>query len=405
MEYFTEEHSKLLLSKEWLVKVDAQTSKPYLFKFYSSSVDLTCCFVITDTKTTWAEVLNSKQFARRWRECNDRISSPLLDDDAEEAWRTRNLEILSRAHTLGTVSELSFELVESKTADLTFELGCDTFKWRWDTIFVGHKTSADILSQHLIMPLISVNHLAFSTPNAVGDLGEDDLEKAIDKIGRTARRTVDTHIKNALSKPRLAMTLRRMTAVFNFISDLPKITIANEVTPLQPREPTPKLSAQIEPSRSTGGYITSNTADTTGDLKSEAKSLRRQSPITADVDMGSATESESDSHRPTLSNRELRDKPPMATGQHSVTAAVSPVPSKAPSPVPSETQSRTATKPHLSSDTDSSPIRPVKKKLRLSPASDEDSEEERKKLAAQIKSGATSIRGTRQPLRRGGRRF
>ncbi|KAI6169132.1 hypothetical protein EDD17DRAFT_464473 [Pisolithus thermaeus] len=405
MEYFSEEHSKLLLSKEWLVKVDAQTSKPYLFKFYSSSVDLTCCFVITDTKTTWAEVLNSKQFARRWRECNENISSPFLDDDAEEAWRTRHLEILSRAHTLGTVSDLSFELVESKTADLAFELGCDTFKWRWDAIFVGHKTSADILSQHLIMPLISVNHLAFSTPNAVGDLGEDDLEKAIDKIGRTARRTVDTHIKNALSKPRLATTLRRMTAVFNFISDLPKITIANEATPPQPREPTPKLSAQIEPSRSTGGYVTSNTADTTGDLKSEAKSLRRQSPITADVDIGSATESESEGHRPTLGNREFRDRPPTATGQHSVTAAASPVPSKAPSPTPSGAQSRTATRLPLSSDTDSSPIRPAKKKLRPSPTSDEDSEEERKKLAAQIRSGAASIRGTRQPLRRAGRRF
>ena len=43
--------------------------------------------------------------------------------------------------------------------------------------------------------------------------------QAIDKIARTARRTVDTHVKNALSKPRLATTIRRITAVFNFISD------------------------------------------------------------------------------------------------------------------------------------------------------------------------------------------
>ncbi|KAI5982267.1 hypothetical protein EDD15DRAFT_2325177 [Pisolithus albus] len=399
MEDFSEEHSKLLLSKEWLVKVDAQTSKPYLFKFYSSSVDLTCCFVITDTKKTWAEVLNSNQFARRWRECNERISSPFPDDDAEEAWRTRNLEMLSRAHTLGTVSDLSFELAESKKADLAFELGCDTFKWRWDTIFVGHKASADILSQHLIMPLISVNHLAFSTPDVVGDLGAEDLEKAIDKIGRTARRTVDTHIKNALSKPRLATSLRRMTAVFNFISDLPKITTAIEATPLQPRELTPRLSAQTEPSRSTGDYVTHNTTDIRGDLKSEGKHIRVQSPITADVDMGSATESESDRHPSTLGSRQSRDKSPVATSQHSLT-----IPSKAPSPVPSGAQSRTATKLPLSSDTDSSPHRPAKKS-RPSPASDEDSEEERKKLAAQIKSGAASIRGTRQPLRRGGRRF
>lgn len=46
--------------------------------------------------------------------------------------------------------------------------------------------------------------------------------QAVDKVGRTARRTVDTHIKNAISKPRVATTLRRMTAMFNFISDLRK---------------------------------------------------------------------------------------------------------------------------------------------------------------------------------------
>jgi hypothetical protein len=46
------------------------------------------------------------------------------------------------------------------------------------------------------------------------------FSQAVDKIGRTARRTADTHIKNALSKPRVATTLRRMTAMFNFVPDL-----------------------------------------------------------------------------------------------------------------------------------------------------------------------------------------
>lgn len=45
-------------------------------------------------------------------------------------------------------------------------------------------------------------------------------DQAVDKIGRTARRAVDTHIKNTLSKPRLATTLRRMTAIFNFVPDI-----------------------------------------------------------------------------------------------------------------------------------------------------------------------------------------
>lgn len=64
---------------------------------------------------------------------------------------------------------------------------CGSFKWRWDTIFVGYKTSADILSTHLIMPMISVNHLAFTSPNAVSDLADDDLEKVIFPV-------VDAHI-------------------------------------------------------------------------------------------------------------------------------------------------------------------------------------------------------------------
>lgn len=41
-------------------------------------------------------------------------------------------------------------------------------------------------------------------------------------MGRTARRTVDTHIRNAMSKPLVATALRRMTAMFNFIPDLRK---------------------------------------------------------------------------------------------------------------------------------------------------------------------------------------
>lgn len=59
-------------------------------------------------------VLSSKQFARRWRECNSQIDAPTLDDDEEDAWRTRRLDLLSSAHTLGGMPELSFEVVESK---------------------------------------------------------------------------------------------------------------------------------------------------------------------------------------------------------------------------------------------------------------------------------------------------
>jgi hypothetical protein len=65
----------------------------------------------------------------------------------------------------------------------------------------------------------------------------------------------------------------------------------------------------------------------------------------------------------------------------------------------------------LPSDSDSSPARPAKKpKKQVTSSSDDDSEEERKRRVAQLKSGAGGgpgggKRGTRQPIRRGGKRF
>ena len=61
------------------------------------------------------------------------------------------------------------------------------------------------------------------------------------------------------------------------------------------------------------------------------------------------------------------------------------------------------------SDSDSSPRRPVKKhKGPESSSADEDSEEERRKHLAQLRSGngPTAVkRGVRQPIKRGGKRF
>lgn len=75
------------------------------------------------------------------------------------------------------------------------------------------------------------------------------------------------------------------------------------------------------------------------------------------------------------------------------------------SPLPS------ASKAQISgSDSDSSPVRP-KKKLKKpikSSSDDEDSEQERKRRVAQLVNGGEATggkRGTRQPIKRGGKRF
>ncbi|KAN0093208.1 hypothetical protein V8E55_003992 [Tylopilus felleus] len=399
MDSFNEE---LLLPKEWLVKVDAHTSTPYLIKFHSSPVDLTCCVMITDTKRTWAEVLSNKQFARRWRGCNNRTDSPPLDEDEEEAWRTRSLELLSSAHTLGGMLDLSFEVVESNFGDFAFQLECNAFKWRWETIFVGYKVSADILSKHLIMPLISVNHLVFSSPDVVGDLPPADLEKAIDKLARTARRTVDTHVKNALSKPRLATTIRRITAVFNFISDPPNISTEMESPVLlAPRGPTPKIQKTPECLMTTHTVI-SEPNDRRASSKGESIApSRRPSPINHAADSGSATEPEDDA--PILPSKPTPGSGAVGADQHPDKRMRSPTPSREEVP-PRSVGARSRSIPK-GPDTDSSPVRPIKKSKPRAPSSDEDSEEERKKLAAQIRRGTASAPGLRQPIKRGGKRF
>ncbi|KAF8127023.1 hypothetical protein EV363DRAFT_1401456 [Boletus edulis] len=394
MDAFNEQN---LLAKEWLVKIDPHTSTPYLFKFHFSPVDLTCCIMITDTKRTWAEVLSSKQFARRWRECNGRIDSPLLDGDAEEAWRTRCLELLSSAHTLGGMLQLSFEVVESNFGDFALQLECDAFKWRWETIFVGHKVSAYILSKHLIMPLISANHLAFSSPVVVGDLPPTDLEKAVDKIARIARRTVDTHVKNALSKPRLATTMRRITAVFNFISDPPNIST-------ELGEPTPKIK-KPELLKTTHTLTPEPNDRCEASVSSNRESVafpRRPSPINHSADSGSATEPEDDAsiHLP---------RPGSGSGATGADQRLD-IPMRSPTPSredasPRARGARNRSTKALPSDTDSSPVRPIKKSKPRAPSSDEDSEAERKKSADQIRRGTASAPGLRQPIKRGGKRF
>jgi hypothetical protein len=68
-------------------------------------------------------------------------------------------------------------LITSILKDLAFELEGETFKWRWEAVSLGHKFSTEILSKHLIIPLISVTHLAFSSADPVSELSEADLEK------------------------------------------------------------------------------------------------------------------------------------------------------------------------------------------------------------------------------------
>lgn len=205
--------------------------------------------MITDTKSVWAEVLSSNQISRRWHDVNLN-SAPLhstKQTDGDQEWRKQVLQLLSDGHTFGGMDELSFEVADTHYSDFAFELQGDTFKWRWETFLLGPRLSAEVLSQHLIFPLISTVHLAFASVDPVSKLSDSDLEKAVDKVGRTARRTLGTHTRNAVGRPRVSTTLRRMTALLNFDLSLPCIVSDAEKPKLDALSPPPEPRLLPEP--------------------------------------------------------------------------------------------------------------------------------------------------------------
>jgi hypothetical protein len=46
--------------------------------------------------------------------------------------------------------------------------------------------------------------------------------QATDKMTRTARRSIDTHVRNALSRPRTVFTLRRITQMLYSLGEICK---------------------------------------------------------------------------------------------------------------------------------------------------------------------------------------
>lgn len=141
-------------------------------------------------------------------------------------------------------------------------------------------------------------------------------------------------------------------------------------------------------------------------LETKLTPQESSSPLKPPVHVDSATESEGDelafpdqgktSNDPTL-------RPP--SGPLDSVDRASPGPSKPASQAPSSSKLSSAKQ---ESDSDSSPVRPAKKLRRVATSSDDDSEEERKRRVAQIKSGSGPggfKRGTRQPIKRGGKRF
>lgn len=407
----SEEQLKPLLSKEWLTKVDGGTSTPYLFKFHLSQMDLSCVLLITDTKSVWTELLSSQQFARRWRQCNPTHPEPLSEDD-EEAWREHNLELISNIHTVGGISEVSFEIASSKYSDLAIELECDSCKWRWETNSVGYRISAEIISKQLIFPLITANHVAFTSTEPINEMSDIDLEKAVDKAARTARRALDTHVKNTVSKAKFSTVLRRITAMLNFVSDPPSVLSTIPQPDLYAKY-TQKKPGSAAPNLNSNSVVNASTS-LSHEPPAKLKSARRPSPspprqheispprsghpskshsasaAPVSASTGSETEDDDADEPVVVKAPEIEEDAKMAS------PGLSPVREKArtPSPIPN---SVAAAEPSPGAD---SAGKKGAKKPRIA-SSDSDSEDNTKARGSR----PPARRGAKQPVKRGGKRF
>ncbi|TFY76609.1 hypothetical protein EWM64_g7404 [Hericium alpestre] len=336
------------------------------------------------------------------------------DYELAEEWKDQVFQLLSDAHTLSGLLDISFEVGQSTYSDFAFDLQSDTFKWRWETFLLGPKLSAELLSKHLIVPLISTAHLAFTSADPVSELSDTDLEKAVDKVGRTARRTLDTHIRNAIMRPRVSTTVRRITALLDFNANLP--AIQNDVPkpdlvapplPSESREaPRPtKLTERASPMRSMAPVSTRRDhrePERLSVIQDDAMAIEEPTAVSVsrppELD-GSATESDEDEidYLPPAqisgkgkAQAKIPSSPPVPPSRASVAPATKrshtpPAPSKPASPSEPESPRHPAAKA------------PPKKKVKADSSSEAESDGLSKQPAGR--------RGTRQPIKRGGRRF
>ncbi len=73
----------------------------------------------------FSAVLSSNKVARRWRDCNPLHAAPFdLSEEEEDDWRSQTLDLLTALHSLGGITDTSFDIVESRNAVSSKPLHC-----------------------------------------------------------------------------------------------------------------------------------------------------------------------------------------------------------------------------------------------------------------------------------------
>lgn len=92
-------------------------------------------------------------------------------------------------------------------------LKTEDFSWRWDALSLPHRLSSQLLSQHLITPLLSLTALAASIDEPLRDVSSYSLTHAADSQAKTAKRHLGRSLVGCMAKPMILTTMRRITQV------------------------------------------------------------------------------------------------------------------------------------------------------------------------------------------------
>ncbi|KZO91749.1 hypothetical protein CALVIDRAFT_567916 [Calocera viscosa TUFC12733] len=247
---FTDFHEEVLVHSAWHSITNEETSTPYLFKFSydENEEDLSCCFLLTDTKTVWVEVMARRHLLRR----SDRLG--MVEEDADQAYKIRKtLSSLIKLHSFASGESLTPNFLPTNKADLLLSLSVDNFRWEWELDALPRVRGAEVLSTQLIMPMFTWSGYVMDSYMDAISTGHEirQLERDLDASGRTAKRHVDKMVSSVIRQPLFTTALRRLTetgsgsamrsAIFHSVDDEPATHIRTP-SPPAPAEPEPRAS-------------------------------------------------------------------------------------------------------------------------------------------------------------------
>ncbi|KAG8747110.1 hypothetical protein FRC12_014145 [Ceratobasidium sp. 428] len=208
-----------LLRVPWLSVADNEGKKAYLLKFFASPEDVSCYVLITDTRHVWAEVLQGRHISRRADQLDPPAPNSLTfnrTEKQERRFRRQLLDQLNSVHSLNKLDELEVEVQADGGhlhADLCMKIITPNLTWQWNGFALHPSHAADVLSKHFINPIVTLLTVALATPQPAGDMTPEDIQKHLDKTGKTARAVQHSQFRALFKKPVVACGIPRISQI------------------------------------------------------------------------------------------------------------------------------------------------------------------------------------------------